>query len=81
MTSKRAHIEALLDALDAAVPDSAGLGLARLREDMAYTAPELMDTTWLRVRAVLVCATRNNPVWATQASDIWNKAATAYPAD
>lgn len=81
MASKQAHIDKTLELLCAAVPASAGLGLERCKESLPYTAPEPLDRYWLRIRTVLLHGAQNNPVWADEARDIWNKAAKTYPFD
>ena len=81
MTSKQEHIADTLDLLCAIVPGSAGLGLASIRVSLNYTAPELLDTFRMRIHTVLRRGAQNNPVWADEARDIWNKAAKTYPFD
>jgi hypothetical protein len=78
MTSKRKHIDKTLELLCAAVPASAGLGLERCKESLPYTAPELLDSLWLRIYTILTSRSGGSPVWANQARDIWNKAAVEY---
>ena len=70
--SKGAYICAQIEALEEVLP---GAGLRRLHEKVHYTAPEMLDTLWLEVYAVLMA----HPV-VPEARDIWNAACRGMPA-